>query len=48
MAMHGHEQSTLFLPIGTGIKNHIILKENLEDYLNTTLPEHANRNPASF
>ena len=48
MAMHGHEQSTLFLPIGTGIKNHIILKENLEDYLNTTLSDHTNRNPASF
>ena len=48
MAMHGHEPSTLFLPIGTGINNQIILKENLEDYLNSTLPNHTNRNRSSL
>ena len=37
MAVDGHQHSTFFLPIGEGIKNRMILTENLEEYLNLTL-----------
>ena len=48
MAVHGHKKSTFFLPIGEGVKNQIILTENLEDYLNSTLPDLTNRKPANL
>ena len=48
MEAHSHGQSTCFLPIGQGIKNQLILTENLEDYLNSTLPDLTNRRAASL
>ena len=44
MGTYGDKNSTFFLPIGEGIKNQIILLDNLEDYLNSTLPANSNRN----
>ena len=48
MEVHSRGQSTFFLPIGQGIKNQLILTENLEEYLNSTLPTNSNRNTVSL
>ena len=43
MEVDSHGQSAFYLPIGQGINNKIILTENLEEYLNSTLPTNSNR-----
>ena len=48
MEVHSHGQSTFFLPIGQGIKNQLILTENLEEYLNSTLPTNSNLNTVNL
>ena len=37
MSSQGIEQPLVFLPIGEGISNKLIPKDQLEDYLNSTL-----------
>ncbi len=31
------EEAPMFLPVGTGVSNQIVPRDNLEDYLHTTL-----------
>ena len=31
------EETQMFLPVGTGVSNQIVPRDNLEDYLHTTL-----------